>query len=118
VGLGRLDFGCEVESTLRTNVPGRPLKEAEERQLRQTKLRRKGIGIAEIIKEECMKHGVNAQELKQGSRRQKVSRTRAKIALRCKEALGSSGAELARHLGVTTSSINRAVERTDEVAAE
>jgi putative transposase len=94
------------------------LKEAEERQLRQTKLRRKGIGIAEIIKEECMKNGVNAQELKQGSRRQKVSRTRAKIALRCKEALGSSGAELARHLGVTTSSINRAVERTDEVAAE
>ncbi len=37
------------------------LKEVEERQLRQTKLRRRGKGIAEIIREECKKSEVNEQ---------------------------------------------------------
>ena len=89
------------------------MREVEERQLRQTKLRRRGKGIADIIREECKKRGVNERELIQGSRRQKVSRTRAIIALRCKEEIGSPGAEIARHLGVNTSSINRAVERAE-----
>ncbi len=92
------------------------LKEVEERQLRQTKLRRQGKGIAEIIREECKKCGVNEKELTRGSRRRKVSRTRAIIALRCREEIGSSGAEIARHLGVNTTSINRAVERAEQMA--
>jgi DNA-binding MarR family transcriptional regulator len=52
-------------------------------------------------------------ELMKGSRRRKVSMTRAAIALRCKEEVGCSGAEIARHLGVNTTSINRAVERAE-----
>ena len=89
------------------------MRDMEERQLRQTKLRRRGKGIGDIIREECEKRGVNERELVQGSRRQKVSRTRAIIALRCKEEIGSPGAEIARHLGVNTSSINRAVGRAE-----
>ena len=91
--------------------------EVEERQLRQTKLRRRGKGIAEIIREECVKHGVNERELMQGSRRHKVSQTRAIIALRCKEEIGCPGAEIARHLGVNTTSINRAVERAEGLSS-
>lgn len=90
------------------------LREVEERQLRQTKLRRRGKGIADIIREECRKCGVNEQELVRGSRRRKVSQTRAVIALRCREEIGISGAEIARHLGVNTTSINRAVERAEK----
>ncbi len=92
------------------------LKEVEERQLRQTTLRRRGKGVAEIIREECKKSGVNEQELIRGSRRRKVSRARAIIAHRCKEEIGNSGAEIARHLGVNTSSINRAVERAEQIS--
>lgn len=90
------------------------LREVEERQLRQTKLRRRGKGIVDIIREECKKRDVNERELVRGSRRRKVSQTRAIIALRCKEEIGSSGAEIARHLGVNTTSINRAVERAEQ----
>jgi REP element-mobilizing transposase RayT len=89
------------------------IREAEERQLRQTKLRRRGKGIEDIIREECKKTGVKEMELMKGSRRRKVSMTRAAIALRCKEEVGCSGAEIARHLGVNTTSINRAVERAE-----
>lgn len=89
------------------------LREVEERQLRQTRLRRSGKSIADIIREECRNRGVNEQELVRGSRRRKVSLTRALIALRCKEEIGCSGAEIARHLGVNTTSINRAVARVE-----
>ena len=94
------------------------MREAEDLQLRQTKLRRRGKGIGDIIREECAKCGVSERELTQGSRRQKVSRTRAIIALRCKEEIGCPGAEIARHLGVTTTSINRAVERAEGLSKD
>jgi DNA-binding MarR family transcriptional regulator len=68
--------------------------------------------------EECRKRGVNEQELTQGSRRRKVRQTRAVIALRCKEEIGCSGAEIARHLGVNTTSINRAVERMEGISSD
>jgi hypothetical protein len=89
------------------------MQEVEERQLRQTRIRRAGKGISDIIKEECGKAGVNEDELVRGSRRRKVSLTRAVIALRCKEEIGCSGATIARHLGVNTTSINRAIERAE-----
>jgi REP element-mobilizing transposase RayT len=94
------------------------MREVEERQLRQTKLRKRGKGIADIIREECKKRGVNEQELNRGSRRRKVSLARAAIALRCKEEIGCSGAEIARHLGVNTTSINRAVEKAERMSSE
>jgi REP element-mobilizing transposase RayT len=89
------------------------LKEAEEKQLRQLKLRRGGRNIADIIREECEKSKVSPEELKRGGRRTRVSEARVAIAHRSREELGLSGAEIARHLGVNTSSINRALARSD-----
>ena len=43
-----------------------------------------------------------------------MSEARAAIAYRSKEELGISGAEIARYLGVNTSSINRTLARLDE----
>jgi len=91
------------------------LQEAEERQLRQIKLRRRGRGIEDIIQEECRKRKVSEEELRKGSRRSRVSEARAAIAHRSKEELGISGAEIARYLGVNTSSINRTLARMDEL---
>jgi putative transposase len=89
------------------------LQEAEERQLRQLKVRRSGRTIAAIINEECARTKISAQEVKNGSRRNEVSRTRALIANRSREELGLSAAEIARHLGVATSSITRAIKRME-----
>jgi len=58
-------------------------------------------GIEDMIQEEC--------------RKRKVSEARAAIAYRSKEELRISGAEIARYLGVNTSSINRSLARMDEL---
>lgn len=92
------------------------LKEAEEKQLRQLKLKRAGRTIANVIAEECKKQKISASEIQSGIRRQKVSETRAAIALLGREELGLSAAEMARHLGVNTSSIVRAIERVEREA--
>lgn len=92
------------------------LKESEEKQLRQLKLKRAGRTIAGIIAEECKKRKISAREIQTGIRRQKVSETRAAIAFIGREELGLSAAEMARHLGVNTSSIVRALERVDKEA--
>jgi hypothetical protein len=89
------------------------LQEVEERQLRQLKVRRRGATILDIIAEECVRAGVNARELTHGSRRSVVSRVRAVIANRCVGEMGLSAAEIARKLGVTTSSITRAVAKME-----
>ncbi|MEK6672208.1 MAG: helix-turn-helix domain-containing protein [Nitrospirota bacterium] len=90
------------------------LKEAEERHLRQFKMRRDGRTIGKVIEEECAKAGVSPRELMRGSRRSAVSRVRAEIAYRSRDEIGISSAEIARHLGVATSSITRTIERMDE----
>ncbi len=93
----------------------RVLQEAEERQLRQIRLRRRGRSIEDIIQEECRKREVSERELRKGSRRSRVSEARAAIACRSKEELGISGAEIARYLGVNTSSINRILARMEDL---
>ena len=100
------------------NFIDRVLQEAEERQLRQMKLRRMGRGIEDIIQEECRKRKVSEEELRKGSRRSRVSEARAAIAHRSKEELVISGAEIARYLGVNTSSINRTLARMDELSVK
>ena len=89
------------------------LKEAEERETRQIKHKLSGHTIEDIIKEECKKAKVSLQELKRGNRRRQVCAARAEIARRSREELGLSGAEIARHLGVNTSTINRALARVE-----
>lgn len=89
------------------------LREAEEKQLRQLKHKRSGRTIAEIIREECRRSKVSPEELRRGNRRRGVCGARITIARRSREELGLSGAEIARHLGVNTSSINRALAREE-----
>jgi putative transposase len=90
------------------------LKEAEEKTRHQLKLRRSGKSLTGIIDEECRKGRLSPNELKGGGRRRKISLLRAKIAKRGLDELGLSLAEIARHVGVTKSSIRKAVVRLEE----
>lgn len=90
------------------------LKDAELRQMRQLKIRASGKTIQDIMDEECTKHDVSRHELQSGGRRTKVSQVRSRIAHRLLRELGVSAAEVARNLGVNTSSITRAVARIEE----
>ncbi len=90
------------------------LKEAEEKTRRQLKMRRTGRTIMTLIEEECRKERISTTELKSGSRRRKVSALRATIAKRGLDDLGLSLAEIARHVGVNTSSIAKAITRAEE----
>jgi putative transposase len=97
--LGSGDFVSEV------------LKEAEDRQRRQIKLRTAGKTVQKLLEEECDRRSISIAELKNGSRRSLVSEARMVIAYRCREELGISAAESARQLGVNTSSIIKAIAR-------
>jgi len=94
-----------------TDFVQRILKEAEEKQLCQLKIRQKSLTIMELIEQEIEKSGVSFNELNGGSRRKAVSEARARIAWRCVEELGLSCAEIGRYLGVCTSSISRVVAK-------
>ena len=91
----------------------RILKDAEEKEIRQIKLRRSGLTLVKMIQDECKKGQVSHKELEGGSRRAKVSLVRAEVARRGVNELGLSAAEIARHLGVATSSITRAIGRME-----
>jgi putative transposase len=84
-----------------SNFVNRILEEAEEKERRQLKIRLSGRSIEDIITEQSADFGVSVAELRIGSRRQKVSRARAAIA------------KIARHLGVNTSAITKALIRSE-----
>ena len=90
------------------------LAEVEEKTRRQLKFRRTGKTLAKIVEEGCEKGRISGNELRGGSRRRKVSAVRARVAKRAVDELGLSLAEIARHIGVTTSSIAKAVARLEE----
>jgi putative transposase len=90
------------------------LQEAEEKARRQMKLQWADKSLGKIIEEESKKGRSSANELSGGSRRRKVSTVRARIARRGVDELGISMAEIARHVGVTTSSIAKAVARLEK----
>jgi len=90
------------------------LKETEERQLRQLKHKRSGRTLQKIIDEECRKISINPLELGGGSKRREVSSARATIARRGRDELGLSAAAIARHVGVSTSAITKAIERLEK----
>ena len=94
------------------------LKEAGEKTRAQLKLRRTGTTIIKVINEECARRRISPLELKSGSRRRKVCVLRAAIGKRGLDELGLSMAEIARHVGVSTSSIARAFARLEEEGRE
>jgi len=87
------------------------LKEAEEKTRLQLKFRQTGRTFTKIIEQECGAADISPHELKGGSRRRIVSRVRIKIAKRGLDEFGLSLAEIARHVGVSTSGIARAIKR-------
>jgi hypothetical protein len=91
-------------------------KEAEEKQIRQLKIKRSGLTIKGIIEKECKTARISEKELKNGSKRMRVRTVREKIARRGVEELGLTSAEIARNLGVCTSTITRAIVRTERAA--
>jgi len=76
------------------------------------KMRLTGLTLNRLVEDELEKSDVSLQELKNGSRRQVVRRSKATIACCGTEELGASCAELARHLGVCTSSVSRVIAKT------
>jgi REP element-mobilizing transposase RayT len=84
-------------------------KEAEDKQIRQFKIKRSGLTITGIIEKECKTARISEKELKNGSKRMIVRNVREKIARRGVEELGLTSAEIARNLGVCTSTVTRAL---------
>ncbi len=90
------------------------LKEAEEKAKHQLRLRRSGRTLASIVEEECKNEEISPNELRGGGRRRKISGLRAAIAKRGRDELGLSLAEIARHVGVNTSSIRKAILKRED----
>ena len=63
------------------------------------------------IAEVCEKAGVSVEEVKGGSRRGNIPAVRKHLAMELVEGYGLTLAEVARHLGVSTSAISRIFER-------
>jgi len=91
-------------------------KEAEEKQIRQFKIKRTGLTITGIIEKECRTARISEKELKNGSKRMIVRNVRERIARRGVEELGLTSAEIARNLGVCTSTVTRALTRSEAAA--
>lgn len=91
-------------------------KEAEEKQIRQFKIKRAGLTITGIIEKECKTARISEKELKNGSKRMIVRNVREKIARRGVEELVLTSAEIARNLGVCTSTVTRALTRSEKAA--
>ena len=63
--------------------------------------------VEEMIQQICDQENINVLELKTGSRRRSVSRVRSQLALELVETHGIPLAEVARHVGVSTSAISK-----------
>jgi putative transposase len=63
--------------------------------------------VDEMIQHICDQEGINVLELKTGSRRKSVSRVRYQLAHELVETHGIPLAEVARHVGVSTSAISK-----------
>jgi putative transposase len=73
------------------------------------------LGEAEaVVRAECQRAGISAEELQMGGRRRRLSAVRSCLALRLVTHLGLSLAEAARHLGVSTSALARTMARAEE----
>jgi len=66
--------------------------------------------IAKVCKNEC----ISIEELKAGGRRRQASRVRAQIAMELVKTHGVSLAEVARHIGVSTSAVSKIITRANQ----
>ncbi|MBI5180488.1 MAG: transposase [Nitrospirae bacterium] len=87
----------------------RILKEAEGKELETLRFKSRGIGIKELCEKAADYYKIELTELTSGSRRGIAQKARKEIAQIAVKKMGLSGAEVARHIGVTASCINRIV---------
>jgi hypothetical protein len=89
------------------------LREADKGLKRQLQSRGKKDRIDELIERVCQKEGIESEELRNGGKRKKVCRVRARIAYQLNHEMGIPLAEIARHVGVCTSAVAKAIENID-----
>ena len=89
------------------------IKEAEAKLRYQFPIKEDPKKIDEFIARICKNEKLSTEEIKAGGRRRAASRVRAQIAIGLVKTHGVSLAEVARHLGVTTSAISRIITRTN-----
>jgi len=90
------------------------LKEADGRLKRQFRLGKKE-SIDQVINRLCKEEGIEERELRNGGKRKKVSEVRAKISFQLSQEMGIPFAEIARHVGVCTSAVAKAVQGFESV---
>lgn len=87
------------------------LREAEELEANTLRLQRTEISLKDVISEVAKRYELESEELTSGGRRHIISVARNDVAHIAVKKLGLSGAEVARHLGVSTACINRIVSK-------
>lgn len=85
------------------------LKEAQTKEAETLRLKIKKVNLDELLNKVSRFYRIEPEELKSGSRRTKIIEARRTIAQLSIKKFGYSGAEVARHLGVTASCINRQI---------
>ena len=90
----------------------RILNEADERLKYQMAGNKGKQQIGEVIERVCEEENINSHELRMGSRRRRISQVRTQIVHQLVENFGIPLAEVARQVGVSTSAISKALNRT------
>jgi len=89
------------------------LREADKKLKRQLHIGKRKVSIDETIKKFCDAEGVKEEELRNGGQRRKVSEVRAKISFHLRTEMSIPMAEIARHVGVCFSAIDKAVRKLE-----
>ena len=92
---------------------GEILREADTKLKRQLLNREREEVINTTMKEACIKGGIRETEVRNGGQRCEASKVRGKIAYYLTHEMGIPMAEIARHLGVCTSAIAKAVKKIE-----
>ena len=85
----------------------RLMSEAEEKEKETLRLGRKAPDLLTLAKRIMKGEGIEEMELRSGKRKRDVARARRVFCQLAIGKMGYRGAEVARFLGVTTSSVNR-----------
>ena len=90
------------------------LNKADKRLRRQVRGEEKKEAADELIERICREEGIGQEELRGGVQRRKVAEARGKISYLLSRERGMSLAEIARHLGVCTSAVFKAVQKYEQ----
>ena len=90
------------------------LREAEGRLRSRLGSDMSGKDIVEFVERVCDKEEINPKELRMGSRRGRLPKVRSEVAYRLAEDFGIPLAKIARHLGVPTSAVSKALKKAKQ----